>query len=41
MSYGRYYEEFEVGQVFQHWPGRTLSEAVASPSPAAIRSAAS
>ena len=27
MSYGRYFEEFEVGQVFQHWPGRTLSEA--------------
>ena len=27
MSYGRYFEEFAVGQVFQHWPGRTLSEA--------------
>ncbi|MBI2527774.1 MAG: MaoC family dehydratase [Candidatus Rokubacteria bacterium] len=27
MSYGRYYEEFEVGQHFQHWPGRTISEA--------------
>ena len=26
MSYGRYYEEFEVGQHFQHWPGRTISE---------------
>ena len=27
MSFGRYYEEFEVGQVFKHWPGRTISEA--------------
>jgi acyl dehydratase len=27
MSYGRFYEEFEVGQVFRHWPGRTITEA--------------
>lgn len=27
MSYGRYYEEFEVGQEFAHWPGRTITEA--------------
>jgi acyl dehydratase len=27
MSYGRYYEEFEVGAVFRHWPGRTITEA--------------
>jgi acyl dehydratase len=27
MSYGRYYEEFAVGQVFRHWPGRTITEA--------------
>jgi acyl dehydratase len=27
MAYGRYLEEFEVGQVFDHWPGRTISEA--------------
>src|SRR5712691_5558586 len=27
MSYGRYYEEFAVGQVFKHWPGRTITEA--------------
>jgi acyl dehydratase len=27
MAFGRYFEEFEVGQVFQHWPGRTISEA--------------
>jgi acyl dehydratase len=27
MAFGRYFEEFEVGQVFEHWPGRTISEA--------------
>ena len=27
MSYGRYFEEFSVGQVFRHWPGRTITEA--------------
>lgn len=27
MAYGRYFEEFKVGQVFKHWPGRTISEA--------------
>lgn len=27
MSFGRYFEEFEVGQQFRHWPGRTISEA--------------
>jgi acyl dehydratase len=27
MAFGRYFEEFEVGQVFQHWPGRTITEA--------------
>lgn len=26
MSFGRYYEEFEIGQVFKHWPGRTITE---------------
>jgi acyl dehydratase len=26
MSYGRYFEELEPGQVFQHWPGRTITE---------------
>ncbi|HEV2388865.1 MAG TPA: MaoC family dehydratase [Candidatus Acidoferrales bacterium] len=26
MSFGRYYEEFEAGQVFEHWPGRTITE---------------
>ena len=26
-TYGRYYEDFEVGHVYQHRPGRTISEA--------------
>jgi acyl dehydratase len=26
MEYGRYYEELEVGKVYRHWPGRTVSE---------------
>src|SRR5918994_7049930 len=24
--YGRYYEEFEVGAVYKHWPGKTVTE---------------
>ena len=27
MSYGRYFDEFFVGQAFRHWPGRTITEA--------------
>src|SRR4030095_10512558 len=27
MAYGRYYEEFTVGEILKHWPGRTVSEA--------------
>ena len=27
MPYGRYYEEFTVGEVIKHWPGRTITEA--------------
>lgn len=27
MAYGRYLEEFQVGEVFRHWPGRTITEA--------------
>ena len=27
MAYGRYFDEFKVGQSFKHWPGRTISEA--------------
>jgi acyl dehydratase len=27
MSYGRYFEEFSIGQMFRHWPGRTITEA--------------
>jgi acyl dehydratase len=26
MSYGRYFDEIEVGQEFHHWPGRTINE---------------
>ena len=26
MGYGRYYEEFDIGQVCRHWPGRTITE---------------
>ena len=25
--FGRYFEEFEVGDVYRHWPGKTLTEA--------------
>ncbi len=27
MGYGRYFEEFTVGEVIKHWPGRTITEA--------------
>jgi acyl dehydratase len=27
MAYGRWFEEFTVGEVIKHWPGRTISEA--------------
>jgi acyl dehydratase len=26
MAYGRYFEEFIVGEVYKHWPGRTITE---------------
>jgi acyl dehydratase len=26
LSYGRFYNEFEPGQRFDHWPGRTITE---------------
>lgn len=26
MSFGRYFEEFEVGAVYKHWPGRTIAD---------------
>ena len=26
-SYGRYFEDFEVGHIYEHRPGRTISEA--------------
>jgi acyl dehydratase len=27
MPYGRFFEDFTVGQVMKHWPGRTITEA--------------
>jgi acyl dehydratase len=27
MKFGRYYEEFEVGTTYKHWPGKTVTEA--------------
>jgi acyl dehydratase len=27
MAYGRWFEEFTVGEVIRHWPGRTITEA--------------
>jgi acyl dehydratase len=27
MRFGRYYEEFEVYDVYRHWPGKTVTEA--------------
>jgi acyl dehydratase len=27
MSYGRFLEDFAIGQTFRHWPGRTITEA--------------
>ncbi len=26
VTFGRYYEEFEVGDVYRHWPGKTVTE---------------
>ena len=26
MAFGRSFEEFEVGDVYQHWPGKTVTE---------------
>src|ERR1043166_78878 len=26
MQFGRYYEEFEVGAIYRHWPGKTVTE---------------
>ena len=26
MQFGRYYEEFEVGAIYKHWPGKTVTE---------------
>ncbi len=26
LQFGRYYEEFEIGAVYKHWPGKTVTE---------------
>jgi acyl dehydratase len=26
MQFGRYFEEFEVGAIYRHWPGKTVTE---------------
>jgi acyl dehydratase len=26
MQFGRYFEEFEVGTTYKHWPGKTITE---------------
>jgi acyl dehydratase len=26
MQFGRYFEEFEIGAVYRHWPGKTVTE---------------
>src|SRR5688572_15284690 len=26
MQFGRYLEEFKVGDIYKHWPGRTITE---------------
>ena len=26
MNFGRYYEEFQVGAIYRHWPGRTITD---------------
>ena len=26
MEFGRYYEDFEIGAIYKHWPGRTINE---------------
>ncbi|MEX0659058.1 MAG: MaoC family dehydratase, partial [Egibacteraceae bacterium] len=26
MQFGRYFEEFTVGDVYKHWPGKTITE---------------
>jgi acyl dehydratase len=26
MTFGRYYDEFQVGAIYRHWPGRTITD---------------
>jgi hypothetical protein len=30
-SYGRYFEDFDIGDVYEHRPGRTITEPAAKP----------
>ena len=25
-AFGRYFEDFEVGDIYKHWPGKTITE---------------
>ena len=27
MKFGRFYDEIKIGDIYKHWPGRTISEA--------------
>ena len=27
-TFGNFYEEFTIGDIFKHWPGRTITESV-------------
>ena len=29
--YGRFFDEFEVGDIYNHWPGKTITELAGSP----------
>jgi acyl dehydratase len=26
MTFGRYYDEFQIGAIYRHWPGRTITD---------------
>ena len=26
MTFGRYYDDFQVGAIYRHWPGRTITD---------------
>ena len=35
-SYGRYFEDFQIGDIYEHRPGRTITEAVSSGLPTIV-----